>query len=177
MRRIFGTVTLLLVLAGMTFADARPTSTPEERKRALDVIERLEADPMSPALEQDRRWINDWVFATQDVHVVLCTSVIKPLLAEKNSDPRKALMLQNLLAMAAFQLNSPDKASDSVQTQMAGAEGMLRAYGNISRKMPGYKSQFMESLLAKQQSGTLEAYVREGTAECRAHGNGTMMKP
>ncbi len=177
MRSVVGTLTLSLILSVMTFADVRGASTPEERKRALDVIEKLEADPMSPELEKDRQWISEWVFAAPDVHVVLCTSVIKPLLAEKNSDPRKALMLQDLLAMAAFEMKSPDKAKDSVQMQMAGAEGMLRAYGNITRKMPAYKSAFMESLRTKQHSGTLEAYVRKGTAECRSHGNGTTMKP
>lgn len=177
MRRMLGTLTLVLVFAAMTFADTRGASTPEERKRALEVIEKLEADPISPDLEKDRQWISDWVFAAPDVHVVLCTSVIKPLLAEENSDPRKALMLQNLLAMAALELKSPDKAKDSVQMQMAGTEGMLRAYANITRKLPTYKSAFMESLVAKQKSGSLETYVRQGTAECRSHGNGTTMKP
>lgn len=177
MRRIVGILMFLVVLAGITFAEERSPSPADQRKRALEVIAKLEADPISPELEKDREWINDWVFATPDVHVVLCTSLMKPLLAEQNSDPRKALMLQNLLAMAALELTSPDKAKDSVQMQMAGAEGMLRAYGNITRKMPSYKSEFMESLRQKQQAGNLESYVRQGTAECRSRGNGTPLKP
>lgn len=176
MRRLLGTLTCLVVLAGFAMADRGP-STPAERKRALEVIEKLEADPMSPSLAKDREWINEWVFAAPDVHVVLCTAIIKPLLDEQNSDPRKALMLQNLLAMAAFEIKSPDKAKDAIKMQLAGAEGMLRAYGNITRRMPSYKSDFMEDLRVKQESGKLEAFVREGAAECRAHGGGTLMKP
>lgn len=177
MRRLLAVLTCFIVLAGVALGDQAGPTTPEERKRALDVIQKLEADPMNPALEQDRAWINDWVFAAPDVHVPLCTAIIKPLLNERNSDPRKALMLQNLLAMAAFEMKSPEKAKDPVQMQIAGAEGMLRAYSNIIRRMPSYKSEFMESLRVKQDTGKLEAYVREGVAECRAHGAGTQMKP
>jgi len=176
MRRLLGTLICLVVLTGFAMADRSP-STPAERKHALEVIEKLEADPMSPSLAKDREWINDWIFGSPDVHVVLCTAIIKPLLDEQNSDPRKALMLQNLLAMAAFEIKSPDKAKDAIQMQMAGAEGMLRAYGNITRRMPSYRSVFMEELRAKYESGRLEAFVREGASECRAHGGGTQLKP
>ena len=177
MRRWIGTLLCIVLVSGFVLANERGSSTPADRKRALEVIEKLEADPMSPALEKDRDWINQWVFAAPDVHVLLCTSIIKPLLDERNSDPRKALMLQNLLAMAAFEMKNPEKAKDATQMQLAGAMGMLRAYGNINRRMPSYKSDFMEDLRVKEETGKLEAYVREGTAECRAHGGGTAMKP
>ena len=176
MRRVVG-ILICLVLVVSAFADKRGPSTTAERKRAMDVIQKLEADPMNPELAKDREWINEWVFAAPDVHVVLCTAIIKPLLDESNTDPRKALMLQNMLAMAAFEMKSPDKAKDAVQMQLAGAEGMLRAYGNVTRRMPMYKSEFMELLRVKQETGRLESYVREGTAECRAHGGGTVLKP
>lgn len=177
MRRLIGALTCLVVFAGFATANERGPSTPAERQRAMEVIQKLEADPMNPSMAKDREWINQWVFATPDVHVVLCTAIIKPLLDERNSDPRKALMLQNLLAMAAFEMKNPDKAKDATQMQLAGAEGMLKAYGNITRRMPSYKSDFMEDLRVKQESGKLESYVRDGAAECRAHGGGTAMKP
>jgi hypothetical protein len=177
MRRWMGILLGVTLLAGLSFANERGPSSPADRKRALEVIQKLEADPMSPGLAKDREWINDWVFSAPDVQVVLCTALIKPLLNERNSDPRKALMLQNLLSMAAFEMKSPEKAKDAIQMQMAGAEGMLRAYGNITRRMPLYKSDYMEGLRAKQESGKLEAYVREGASECRAHGGGTTLKP
>ena len=177
MRRFVSAVTCLLLLVGAAFADERGPSTLAERKHALEVIEKLEADPMNPSLAKEREWINDWVFSVPDVHVVLCTAMIKPLLDEQNSDPRKALMLQNLLAMAAFEIKSPEKAKDTVQMQMAGAEGMIRAYSNITRRMPSYKSEFMEDLRAKSENGKLESFVRESAAECHAHSPGTMLKP
>jgi antitoxin component HigA of HigAB toxin-antitoxin module len=178
MRRLFALLTCLFVFAAAALAsEQRGPTTPEERKRALEVIQKLEADPMSPSLEQDRAWVHEWVIAAPDVNVLLCRSIVWPLQEERNSDPRNALLLQNLLAMAAFELNNPDRAKDLVQMQLAGAQGMIRAYANILRRMPSYKSQFMESLRAKQESGRLLAYVSEGSAECRAHGGGTQLKP
>jgi hypothetical protein len=177
MRRLIGALTCLVVFAGFALADERGPSTPAERQRALEVIEKLEAYPMSPSLAKDREWIHEWVFAVPDVHVGLCTAIIKPLLDETNSEQRNALMLQNLLAMAAFEMKSPEKAKDNTRMQLAGAEGMLRAYSNITRRMPMYKSDFMESLRLKRDTGKLESYVREGVAECRARGQGTAMKP
>ncbi len=176
MRRVVGALVCVVLLVGLVSAEDPTKYSASDRKRAMEVIEKLEADPMSPELAKDREWINDWVFGAPDVHVVLCTAIIKPLLDERNTDPRKALMLQNLLAMAAFEMKSPEKAKDTVLMQLAGAEGMLRAYSNITRRMPSYKSDFMESLRARQETGKLEAYVREGAAECKAH-SGTVLKP
>lgn len=177
MRKFVGTVCCVLILLTAVYADQHGQSTPAERARAMEVIQKLEVDPMDPSLAKDREWVHEWVLATPDVHVTLCTAIIKPLLNEQNSDPRKALMLQNLLAMAAFEMRSPEKAKDAIQMQMAGAEGMIRAYSGITRRMPSYKSSFMEDLRVKQETGKLEAFVREGAAECRAHGGGTLMKP
>ncbi len=171
MRKVFGVLICLAMLASTVVAERGP-STPEERKRALEIIQKLEADPMSPELASDREWINNWIMAVPDIDVPLCTAIVKPLLDEQNSDPRKALQLQQLLAMAEFEMKKPEEAKDLVKVQMAGAEGMLRAYAAINRRMPNYKSAFMEELRNKQQSGTLEAFVRQGVNECRSRSTG-----
>ena len=178
MRRCLGILVFLGMLTGAVFAEERGPSTPDERKRALTVIEKLEADPISPDLKTDRDWISKWIFEVPDVQVPICTAIIQPLLDERNSDPRKALQLQQLLAMAALQIKKPEEAKDPIKLQMAGAQGMIRAYANITRRMPMYKSEFMESLRVKEESGTLESFVRQGTAECRARNSGmSPMKP
>jgi hypothetical protein len=165
------------MLAGSLYSEERGPSTPDERKHALQVIEKLEADPISPDLKTDRDWISKWIFEVPDVRVPICTAIIRQLLEERNSDPRKALQLQQLLAMAALQMKKPEEAKDPIKLQMAGAQGMIRAYANITRRMPMYKSQFMEDLRVKEESGTLESFVRQGTAECRARNSGVGMQP
>src|SRR6185369_2020535 len=177
MRRGLGVLICVGMLTGSMIAEDRGPSTPEERKRALTVVEKLEADPMSPSLASDRDWISKWVFEIPDVNVPICTTLIKPLLDERNSDPRKALQLEQLIAMAAYQIQNPKEAKDPIKLQMAGARGMNKAYANITRRMPMYKSQFMEELRVKEESGTLESFVRQGTAECRARNNTVPMKP
>lgn len=166
-----------LALTASAWAANAKVSTAAERKRALDVIEKLEKNPLSPELKQEREWVQQWVVEMDDIHVVMCTTVIKPLLEEKNSDPRKALMLQNLLAMAAWEMQHPKQPIDYTAMQLAGAQGMLRAYQSIAVKDGSYKSPFMESLLTKEKDGTLESYVRAGSAECRARNAGTKLQP
>jgi hypothetical protein len=178
MRRWLGVLISVGMLAGAVCAEERGPSTPDERKQALSIIEKLELDPISPNLAADREWISKWLFEVPDVQVPICNDILRPLLEERNSDPRKALQLQDLLAMAAFQMKKPAEAKDPIKLQMAGAVGMLRAYENITRRMPMYKSQFMEDLRVKEQSGTLESYVRQGTTECRArNAAASPMKP
>lgn len=176
MRKLAGIMLCLTLLVGMCAAERGPT-TPAEKKRAMDVIQKLELDPLDPALAKDREWVHQWVMEAPDVHVLLCTAILKPLLDEKNTDPRKALVLQDMLSMAAFELQNPEKAKNSTDMQLAGTEGMLRAYDAITKRTPTYKSDFMESLKEKKRSGTLESYVRQGEAECRARNSGTKLMP
>lgn len=176
MRKSIGIVICLAMLVGIAVAERGP-STPAEKKRALEVIDQLEQDPMAPQLAKDREWVQQWVMEAPDVHVLLCTAIIKPLLDEENTDQRRALVLQDMLSMAAFELKNPQKTSNSTEMQMAGAEGMIRAYDSIQKKRPKYSSSFMEDLKSKKQNGTLESYVRQGEAECRARKSGTRLMP
>lgn len=144
-------------------------SSPEERQRALTIINKLEQSPLDPALREDRDWIFQWVKEVSDVNVVMCTSIIRPLLDQPNSPERNALTLQAMLAGAEFSIRNPDSSKSKIPMFMASTEGAIRAYKNMLRQDPSKKNDFMESLAKRQQDGTLEAYVREGAAECRKH--------
>lgn len=157
---------LLMVSAFAASADKRGPSTPQERKRALTVIHELEAHPMSAQLAKDREWVFQWLQEVPDVKVGICTGVIGPLLQEKKSDARNAITLQHLLSSAAFQMENPDK-KDGMSILMAASLGMLRAYENVLKEQPTYHSEFLESMRAKESSGTLENYVRSGLDQCK----------
>ncbi len=176
MRKVFGLVALVALSASFACADANSPSTAADRSRALTVIQKLEASPMDPALKQDREWVFQWVKAVPDVDAHVCSAIIKPLQDQKNSPERNALMLQNILATAAFSMEHPDKAKDKVATYLAGTEGMLRAYANLVKQNPSKKNPFMESLREKQQQGTLLAYVKKGADECSKH-PATILQP
>jgi hypothetical protein len=176
MRNCVTTIALLAMLLAAAAADQRGPSTPEERKRALNVIEQLEQRPLDPSLKQDREWVFQWLKEVPDVNASVCTGILGPLLEEKPTDVRGILTYQNVLASAAFKMEHPEKARDHVSVFMAGAEGMLRTYDNILKKDPALKSPFMEELKQKQASGTLLAYVKQGAETCAKH-SGTSLKP
>ncbi len=172
MRKSFLSVTFTLALAFVStnaMADPRGPSTPQERQRALDVIQKLEQEPMSPALKQDRDWVFQWIREVPDLDVRVCSVVLKPLTDQKNSPERNALMLQSMLSSAEYSMRNEGKKKSAVEMYMAGVEGMLRAYHNILKQDPSKKNPAMEDMLRKQREGQLEAYVREGAAECAKH--------
>lgn len=148
-------------------AEKRGPSTPDERQRALAVIHKLEEQPMSPQLAKDREWVFQWLQEVPDVKVYICTGLIGPLLNEKKSDARNAITLQHLLASAAFQIEHPEKAKDLTAVYTAGSESMLRAYEHVLATNPQYRSPFLEELRAKQSTGALETYVRNGLNQCK----------
>jgi hypothetical protein len=168
MKSLYRLATAVLLLSTLAAAANPQTSTPAERKRALDVIDKLERSPMDPALKADREWVFHWVKAS-DVDAVVCTAIIKPLTDQKASPERNALVLQNILASARFAIDQQGKKVDRLQMYQAGIEGTLRAYSNLTASDPTKKNEFMESLLAKQKQGELVAYVRKGAAQCAKH--------
>jgi hypothetical protein len=165
---------LMMMSAFAASADKRGPSTPEERRRALVVIHELESHPMSAKLAKDREWVFQWLQDVPDVKVGICTGLIGPLLEEKNSDARNAITLQHLLSSAAFQMENPQE-KDGVVIYTAASEGMLRAYENVLKQEPEYKSPFLEDLRAKKTSGRLESYVKSGLDQCKR--NAKLMKP
>lgn len=159
-------LSVLLALSVMASAEPRGPSTEEERKRAIDIIGKLERAPMNPELKQDREWVFQWIKEVPDVNVKICSALVRPLMEQQNSPERNALMLQSMLATAQFNMLHPDKVSDKVSGLMAGTEGMLRAYDNILKKDPAKRNDFLESLKQKQSEGQLASYVLRSAQEC-----------
>jgi hypothetical protein len=157
----------LLVLSGFAAAANPQVSSPAERKRALEVIDKLELNAMDPSLKAEREWVFQWVKAS-DVDALVCTGIMKPLSDEKPSPFRNALMLQNILASARFSMQHP-QSKDRLAMFEASTEGVIRAYQNLIKQDPSRKNAFMESLIVKQQTGQLMSYVRKNANECAKH--------
>jgi hypothetical protein len=165
---------LLVVVPAFAFASQPRKSTPKERERALVVINKLEKSPMDPSLKIDRDWVFQWV-KSSDVDARVCSAIIKPLTDQSPTPFRNALMLQNILSSAKFALEHPG-SNDRIAMYKASTEGMIRAYRNLVKQDPSRKNEFMESLIAKQQTGELISYVRKGASECSKH-PATVLEP
>ncbi len=172
--KIQAVLCMSLLVAASAFGVDPQKSTPQERTRALEIINKLEKSPMDPSLKDDRDWVFQWV-KSSDVNALVCTSIIKPLADERPSPQRNALMLQNILASARFSIEHPE-SKDTIAMFQASTEGMIRAYENIVKSDPTKKDEFMESLIAKRDKGLLLGYVKRGAAECSKH-TATQLQP
>jgi hypothetical protein len=157
----------LLLLSAVAMAINPQVSTKAERQRALAVIDKLEKSPMDPSLKADRDWVFQWV-TSSDVNVLVCSAIIKPLTDQRPLEFRNAMMLQNILASARYSMEHP-ASKDNVAMFAASTEGMLRAYRNLVKRDPARHNEFLDSLVAKQDSGQLMSYVRKGAGECSKH--------
>ena len=157
----------ILLLSAFALAVNPQVSTKAERQRALAVIDKLEQSPMDPSLKADREWVFQWV-KSSDVNATVCSAIIKPLTDQEPSPFRNAMMLQNILASARYSMEHPG-SKDNVAMFEASTEGMIRAYRNLVKRDPARRNQFMDSLVAKQESGQLISYVRKSAGECAKH--------
>jgi hypothetical protein len=167
MRRALGLWVASLVLPSLTLvaANARGPSTPEERAKALALIQQMETDPLGVSKE-DRQRLAVWLVEVPDIHVSLCTQFF-PTLLDGKSKHGGDLAMQSAYSMAAYEIEHPDQAKDENALYLAGIEGTLRAYESILRKEPKSREPSLDELLAKRQSGELAAFVRDTSPKCK----------
>ena len=119
----------------------------------------LEEKPLDKEAKKVRRWAVEWLIATDKVTVNIC-----PLLTTNVDEKYKyssELFGQYTIAMGAFKLENPGKASDEDAAQLAGIESALKSYEAILAAQPKAKNEFMDQLVTKRGDGTLAAYVKE----------------
>jgi len=75
--------------------------------------------------------------------------------------------MQSMFSAAVFVIDHPERADDEAGKQLAGVEGMLRAYDSILREKPRKRIVFLDELLAMREAGTLAAWVRQQSAKCK----------
>ena len=165
--RVVGCTAGVLILAsGLLANDPRGPSTPEERAKAVQMVQHLENDPLSSEAKQEREWLTVWLIEVPDIHATLCTAFYPDLLGTKKNYANE-LVMQAPYAMAVFQINHPDQASDENSRYMAGVDGTLNAYEAILKKKPKARWPVLDELLGKRARGELVAFVREKVPECK----------
>ena len=132
----------------------RGPSTAEERKRFVEITKKLEQDPLNPELRADRDWALKWLEDIPDITVNMCTPVLGDL-GDSGYRYGPQVGAQFGLAMAAFIIEHPDKATDVNAQYLAGVESALRA-----------KSEELDELLARQAQGRLADVVRSRAKAC-----------
>lgn len=148
-------------------AAERGPSTPEERQRAVSIARRLEAEPLGPTAKDDRAWVIKWLIEVPDIHVEACTEFLGPLLDSKRNFSSE-IFGQMLISDVAYVIEHPDKADDGVSRFAAGLEGALKTYESILKTKPKARWPFLDELIRRRDSGTLQDHVRSSMEKCNA---------
>lgn len=145
--------------------EKRPPSTPEERKRFLTLVHKLEKTPLDQSLNSEVAWALKWLEDIPDVNVSICFDPLGPFIIEKyRYDSR--IRGQYVLGMGAYLLDHPQKAADNRAQYLAGVESALKAYKSILKTKPEAKSQGLDGLVSKQDEGQLADFVRDASKGC-----------
>jgi hypothetical protein len=159
----------LIFLASLkvTFAQSRGPSTPDERKRAVEIATLLENDPLNKDEKALSRELLIWLIEVPDIHVKICTNVFGDY-SKIKGDYAPTITTQVTFSEAKFIIQHPEQANDEYQVYLAGVEGVLKTYANIKKAKPRVKMETLDLLLVKQQSGELADFVKTAMSGCKA---------
>ena len=163
-RWLASTAGALIVALPVAWAERGP-STPEERAKAVTLVRSLESDPLGEKAFESRRWLTEWLIEVPDISVDWCTELLAPILGSKKPHA-KDVGIQPLFSAAAFIIENPAKAEDTLAVNVAAVEGALRAYESILRTDPKARLPFLDELIEKRDKSLLPDYVRDAQAKC-----------
>lgn len=163
-------VIVLVVVCGFsattTVAQKRGPSTPEERRRAVEIATLLEKDPLNKNAEALRRELLVWLIQIPDISVTLCTSMLGDY-SKIKGNYAGTITTQLSFAETKFVIEHPEQANDEYQVYLAGVEGVLRTYQNLKNAKPKVLFEPLEELLVKQQAGQLPAFIKSAMLGCK----------
>lgn len=138
----------------------RPTSTAEERSLAVKLARLLESEPFHKEAKKGREWFTLWLIKVPDISIEVCMGYMEPVVKDKKNFSSE-IFTQMMFSSAAFIIEHPDQAKDSVAVNLAGLEGALKTYESILKEKPKAKWDHLDGLIAKREKGELRAFVEE----------------
>ena len=165
-RFLVALVILCAFSATTTWAQKRGPSTAEERKRAVEITNLLENDPLHKNADALRKELLVWLIEIPDISVTLCTSMLGDY-SKIKGDHAGTITTQLSFAETKFVIEHPELANDEYQVYLAGVEGVLRTYQNLKKAKPKIRFQPLEELLVKQQAGQLPEFIKSEMVACK----------
>src|ERR1044072_746524 len=158
-------VALLLALCASASAARQDgkSSTPEQRRQAVEIATLLENDQLHKDAKKLSGALLHFLIEAPDIHVHICTDVLGDY-SKIKGDYAPTITEQLTFSSAKFVIEHPEEAGGGTQEYLAGVEGGLRAYQNSKRAKPKVEMKPLEELLARQQAGTLADFVKEAAA-------------
>ena len=165
--KVYAALALSLALSLAVVAPclaARGPSTPEERQHAIDIVTLLETQPWTPAAQDGRKWLLDFLSAVPDITVKQCYSLLGSA-TERQGIPED-LLRQPMFSATGYLLQHPGAGAGSTETLLAGLSGALKSYRAWREQGSLPPVERYEQLLGLQASGQLEPYVRAQARHC-----------
>ena len=143
----------------------RGPATPEETKRFLAIVHKLEKTPLDPSLNSEAKWALQWLDDIPEPTINMCFDPLGHFVIEEYRYDSRIRGLF-VLGMGAYLLEHPQKAAANNAIYLAGVESALKAYRSILKTKPEAKSRALDELVAKEDEGLLADYVRDASKGC-----------
>ncbi len=163
---IFALVIACGLASSSAFAQKRGPSTPEERKRAVEITTLLETDPLNKDAKALSRELLIWLIEIPDISVTICTGMLGDY-SKIKGEYAGTITTQLSFAETKFVIEHPEQAKDGYQVYLAGVEGVLRTYQNLKKAKPKVRLEPLEQLLVKQQAGELPEFIKNAMVGCK----------
>jgi hypothetical protein len=164
--QIIALIITCVLSASSTFAQKRGPSTPEERKRAVEIATLLENDPLNKHAKDLSRELLIWLIEIPDISVTICTGMLGDY-SKIKGDYAGTITTQVSFAETKFVIEHPEQAKDEYQVYLAGVESALKTYRNIKKAKPKVRMEPLEQLLLTQQAGKLPEFIRNAMVGCK----------
>ncbi len=162
-------MTLLLIIPFFCVAapaqQKRGPSTAEERAKAVQFAHDLESNPLGPQAKSEREWLTLWLIEVPDITVEVCPRLLGPELPDKKKYGTE-IFSQLMYAEAAFMIENPDKAKDSVSVHTAGVGGALKVYEAILKEHAKAQLKALDEIIGRRDKGELQSHVQEAMQYC-----------
>lgn len=136
----------------------RGPSTVEERARAVKIAVDVEKN-LQPVFEQNNVWLDQWIADIPDL-TFNTGAVANWLKTAAPTELRAQLYFQFCASTIAFQINNPTLAEKQAVYDLAGLEGVLRAYEKLLGVNPTLRSAKLTKAITARDKGELAAFIQ-----------------
>jgi carboxypeptidase Q len=152
---------VFIISLGTTLeAQARGSSTSEERVKVLELNKASELDLINGVSEQDRTWFIRFMSEVPDISLEI--GPVALWCSQSMQKEQQSLSLYHfMLSAVSFKIENPTKAKDAEAADLAGMEGVLRAYQNLVKKSPNTHSAKIDDAITTQSEGKLLDFVKQ----------------
>lgn len=155
MRRVLSTLIVFATFL-VPALTAQTTSTPEEHAHWLDVLHKLQAEPLAPANVSEGEHVFKRLVEVTDFHMTICPIISE--LPQKYSHAQPIMQLFTI-GLAGYQLETGK--TDSEGSNLYALHSVLKGYASILAADPKAHDKKLDDLVKLDADGKLPDLVRK----------------